>query len=48
MVQEFYAIEFTEKRFDCGSPSGWLDANISFAKESLDPEEFSNIMKKYS
>ncbi len=47
-VQEFYAIEFTEKRFDCGSPSGWLDANISFAKEALDTDEFTNIIKKYS
>ena len=46
--QDFYAIEFTEKRFDCGSPSGWLDANISFAKESLDAQDFTNIIKKYS
>lgn len=46
--QNFYAIEFKDKRFDCGSPSGWLDANLSFGKESLTPDDFNKIINKYS
>ncbi|MBT4921761.1 MAG: UTP--glucose-1-phosphate uridylyltransferase GalU [Rickettsiales bacterium] len=47
-TQKFYALEFTEKRFDCGSPSGWLDANISFGQISLESEDFKQIIAKYS
>jgi UTP--glucose-1-phosphate uridylyltransferase len=47
-TQKFYAIEFTEKRFDCGSPAGWLDANLSFGQVSLASEDFKNIIDKYS
>lgn len=46
--QDFYALEFKENRFDCGSPAGWLDANVSFAKLALPSSEFKDIIKKYS
>ena len=45
--QNFYAIECNGKRFDCGSPAGWVDANISFAEASLDQKIFKDIINKY-
>jgi UTP--glucose-1-phosphate uridylyltransferase len=44
----FYYTKFEEQRFDCGNPLGYLDANIAYAKKyTKDPQELSNILKKY-
>jgi UTP--glucose-1-phosphate uridylyltransferase len=44
--QDFYASVFTGERFDCGSPMGYLDANISFGND-VDPEAVKEMVKKY-
>lgn len=46
---DFYAYEFKEKRFDCGSKHGFLEANIAFALERDDMREnVKKIIKEYS
>jgi len=44
--QDFYALKFNGERFDCGSPIGYLDANISFGYD-CHPDEVKEILKKY-
>ena len=46
---DFYAMEFKDKRFDCGSKHGFLEANIAFALEREDmKEKVEKIIKEYS
>ncbi len=45
--QQFYASNFTGERFDCGSPFGFLEANISFARD-VDQAKVTKIAKKYA
>jgi UTP--glucose-1-phosphate uridylyltransferase len=43
----FLAHKFTGQRFDCGSPMGFLEANLSYALDE-DKEKVTKIIKKYS
>ena len=44
--QDFYGQKFIGKRFDCGNPLGFLEANISYARD-LDADKVAEILKKY-
>ena len=43
---KFYAKKFTGKRFDCGSPTGYVEANISYAIDENEME-MKEILRKY-
>jgi len=42
----FYYTKFTEMRFDCGNPMGYLEANIAYAKENIDNKQLLDIILK--
>jgi UTP--glucose-1-phosphate uridylyltransferase len=45
----FHAMQYTERRFDCGSRKGYLEANIAFALEIDDlKKDMKSILKKYA
>jgi UTP--glucose-1-phosphate uridylyltransferase len=44
--QDFYAVNFTGERFDCGNPIGFLEANLSYGMDKY-PNEVKEIIKKY-
>lgn len=51
MIQHYptHGVKFTGKRFDCGSKTGFLEANIAFALEREDMrDEALAIIKKYA
>jgi UTP--glucose-1-phosphate uridylyltransferase len=48
-THNFYAAHHQGARFDCGSPLGFLEANIAYSLEqSNDPGRIQAILKKYS
>ncbi len=45
----FYGYRFTGDRFDCGSPRGFIEANIAFAMQIDDlRDRVRDVLKKYS
>jgi UTP--glucose-1-phosphate uridylyltransferase len=47
--QDYYATNYTGKRFDCGSKLGFLEANLAFALERSDLKAgIESIIKKYA
>jgi len=47
--QNYYATNYTGKRFDCGSKLGFLEANLAFAMERDELKlGVQNIIKKYA
>jgi len=47
-TQNFYGVEFTGERHDCGSKSGFLRANIAYAMARADLRDgLREEMKKY-
>jgi UTP--glucose-1-phosphate uridylyltransferase len=45
-TDNFHGVKFTGKRFDCGRPMGFLEANIAYAAEN-DAGELKEMLKKY-
>jgi UTP--glucose-1-phosphate uridylyltransferase len=45
----FHGLRFAGTRFDCGSKTGFLEANIAFALERPDLRpEMAGILRRYS
>jgi len=46
--QPFHGLRFDGTRFDCGTKSGWLEANIAFALDRADMKDAAkSILQKY-
>ena len=47
--QDFYAVNFSGRRFDCGNKAGFVDATIAIALEHDEiAKEIPDILKKYA
>lgn len=45
--QKVYSAEFKGDRYDCGSPIGWLEANIAYAYENAEHGKIDKVLKKF-
>jgi UTP-glucose-1-phosphate uridylyltransferase len=48
-VSDMFGCTITSERFDCGSPLGWLEANIAFfLKNEVTSKRMHDMLGRYS